>query len=126
MDLLSNAKRRISEKRQDDAVARLYRACEALSQVELLATRQPIPKEGLRKNYSDLARIGHPLGLAFRRSRVKAMLSKRNQSILAHGYQPVSDNDAGDLLDGVLRLMGYREPDLREFPVFFVKPAVVA
>ncbi len=119
IDLLSNAKRRIREKRYDDAVARLYRACEALSQVELLNARVPIPKEGLRKNYSELARINHPLGLAFRRSRVKSLLSRRNQSILAHGYGPVSQTDAEDLLDGVLQLMGFLTADLLEFPVFF-------
>ena len=119
VDLVSNAKRRIREKRYDDAVARLYRACEALSQVALVAARVPIPREGVQANYLALRHINHPLGEAFRRSPVRMLLSKRNKSILAHGYQPLVQADAEQLLDGVLKLMGFADSDLMAFPVFF-------
>ncbi len=91
-DLLANARRRREEGRVDDAVARLYRAIEAIAQ-ETLATRHDIPstehvpvdrlpeefrsRPGVRPNddgtvtvglqdaYALLAALGDPLGKMF-------------------------------------------------------------
>ena len=90
-DLVANAMRRMEEQRYDDAVARLYRATEALGQVELQdgygleAGRFPaekVPEKlrgyllrgasgrktlrlGLRDDYSILRELGNPLGARF-------------------------------------------------------------
>ena len=48
-DLLNNAKRRISERKFDDAVARLYRSIELIAQLELL-NKKFIDSKKLREN----------------------------------------------------------------------------
>lgn len=93
LDLLANAVRRMHEQRFDDAVARLYRACEALGQLRLQQQYQlkdfqfaplglfqgPVPEKlrggikgnrvrlsGLRDLYTALHGFGDPLGVAFK------------------------------------------------------------
>jgi CRISPR-associated protein (TIGR02710 family) len=94
LDLLANAVRRMHEQRFDDAVARLYRACEALGQLRLMQQYQikdfrsapvallikgEVPAQlrggikggrvrlaGLQDVYTFLHGVGDPLGRAFK------------------------------------------------------------
>jgi CRISPR-associated protein (TIGR02710 family) len=142
-DLLHNARRRAAERRFDDAVARLYRAFEALAQVRLreqygIPDTKAVPLEklpqrlrtewagrarvrgatlrersspdassgdspiqvrehcvmlGLRDAYALLESLDDHLGRQFFNLGLaddhKSPLVARNQSILAHGFQPV-------------------------------------
>lgn len=98
LDLVANAMRRMGEQRFDDAVARLYRATEALGQTELWERHsidagkvrlEQIPEKlrrhyerqgkpgrplrlGLRQDYELLRELGNPLGLRFRESVLSA------------------------------------------------------
>lgn len=131
-DLLHNARRRAAECRFDDAVARLYRACEALAQVRLrehhdIADTKAVPlqylPEALRAEWAGRARngrimlalkdayalltaLGDDLGRRFGELELghdqKSPLVARNQSILAHGFQPVGQT-VYDQLDEKLR-----------------------
>ena len=145
-DLLANARRRIAEGRQDDAVARLYRAIEATAQVALrerhdIADTGAVPldalpedlrarcatraeagtvKLGLQDAYALLRGRGDPagerfftLGLATEQS----PLSARNQSILAHGFQPVGAKVTDALWQAALALSELAEDTLPVFPV---------
>jgi len=140
VDLLENARRRASERRYDDAVARLYRVLEALAQVQLrdryglpqtsavpldripepLRTRWASRAEngavaiGLQDDYALLEALGDPLGRAFADAgladREKSPLAARNQSILAHGFQPVSEAVYGQLHERVTALVRGEAP----------------
>lgn len=118
-DLVRNSERRAHQKRYDDAVARLYRACEMFAQIRL---RQHTPsldssnlcidalpehlrstydqlrdpgdnkiKLGLRQDYELLADLNDPVGTAYSTHQKRLMngLSMRNNSILAHGTSPI-------------------------------------
>ncbi len=143
-DLLHNARRRASEKRYDDAVARLYRVLEALAQVRLreqhnLPGTAAVPLDripeplrtrwasradngavalGLQDDYALLDALGDPLGQAFISAgladRGKSPLVARNQSILAHGFQPVAEKVYKALHDHVTELVRQVVPD---FPI---------
>jgi CRISPR-associated protein (TIGR02710 family) len=122
-DLLSNAERRAHQGRYDDAVARLYRACEMFAQIRL-QQRTPalnpsnldltlLPetlrerydylhdakdgkiKLGLLQNYELLAALGDSVGIAYQTvaKNLRNGLSTRNNSILAHGNQPLTRTD---------------------------------
>lgn len=126
-DLLHNARRRAAEHRFDDAVARLYRAFEALAQIRLREehgiedtkdVRVEALPAALRAEWAGRARDGcvmlglqdayrvlkeyrdgpgckfFELGLA---DDQKSPLVARNQSILAHGFQPVGQPVYNDL-----------------------------
>lgn len=115
-DLLANADRRGKERKFDDAVARLYRLAEYLAQ-HVLETKHgqksgSISKEwlkgkcllkkyagdssnnegnvklGLQDCYSLLGDLGEPLKL---NCGLRNLLQSRNNSILAHGLQPVPE-----------------------------------
>jgi CRISPR-associated protein (TIGR02710 family) len=120
-DLWHNAHRRASERRYDDAVARLYRACEALAQVRLSEeygildtkrvcldqlpsslrdewvsrSRDHAPYIGLQGAYRLLRELGDDLGARFTALELdgdqRSPLVARNQSILAHGFQTVGE-----------------------------------
>jgi CRISPR-associated protein (TIGR02710 family) len=122
-DLISNAQRRASEGKYDDAVARLYRALEMLGQLEFQKEFKcstadviidNIPdefREDVKGKYLDkkdgkikiplfgtfdlLANIQNKVGLEFMsmRDEIKYILSQRNNSILAHGLIPLSEKD---------------------------------
>jgi CRISPR-associated protein (TIGR02710 family) len=146
LDLLANARRRFDERRLDDAVARLYRAIEALAQARLREAhciadtghvpfdRLPTPLRdtmaarardgvlffGLQDDYAflqstddDLGRRFHELGLD---DRERSPLTARNQSILAHGFEPISDKVYQGLWNAAMCLSGTEEAALPAFP----------
>ncbi len=115
-DLLHNAQRRAEECRYEDAVARLYRAIEALAQIRLrqrygIADTKAVPLDklpevlrsqwadratggtvtlGLQNAYEFLSELDDALGQAFVASGLhddkRSPLAARNASILAHGF----------------------------------------
>ncbi|MBI4540735.1 MAG: TIGR02710 family CRISPR-associated protein [Gemmatimonadetes bacterium] len=143
-DLVANATRRARERRYDDAVARLYRAVEALAQIRLrdghgidtsrvsvtqlpqaLRTEWADRAEegtlviGLQDAYTLLERLGDPLGSHPVQSRLrgpKSPLAIRNQSILAHGFQPVGESGYTELLKATVELGKLSQTDLPTFP----------
>lgn len=117
-DLLRNAWRRAKEGRFDDAVARLYRACEALAQIRLRERHDvpdtktipldklPVPLRaeweprardgavsvGLQDAYRLLHELGDELGGWFSEAGLageRSPFSARNRSILGHGFEPI-------------------------------------
>ena len=124
-DLLRNAERRAARSRFDDAVARLYRATELLAQTRLSlqyglntsdldVAKLPdtlrvvygrSPEEdgkvrlGLQAAYSLLGDLGDSLGAAYVlvRGPLHNALTRRNNSILAHGNTPLHQADYTDL-----------------------------
>jgi len=118
-DLLNNAERRASQKRFDDAVARLYRATEMMAQIRLFRKYalntsnmtldnlpgnlrpeyEPFVRDngkvllGLRKSFELLGRLDDPVGRLFldRSNAVIGVLTIRNNSIFAHGTDPVGE-----------------------------------
>lgn len=137
-DLYRNGERRMREERWDDAVARFYRCTEALAQHALRAhgiestARVPVERIPdslrrdwnpgpdktqvelpLRKSYELLAAVDDPLGHRFLRSKLgneqESPLMARNHSILAHGFKPVSENDA-EALQKALRELFEGDP----------------
>ncbi len=145
-DLLANAQRRKVEGRIDDAVARLYRAIESLAQVALAERHQipntkhvPIDRVpeplcglwasraevgtvflGLQDAYDLLHSLGDDLGAKFKQlqlhDRQRSPLTARNQSILAHGFERVSDKVFEQLWTAALQLAQIQETDLPTFP----------
>jgi CRISPR-associated protein (TIGR02710 family) len=146
IDLLANARRRCRELRFDDAAARLYRAVELMAQVRLMDYRidtKRIPLDqipegcrpeflavahngvvtcGLQAAYQLLICLGDEMGAAFAKLVPQGRgshLEMRNNSILAHGFQPVGEAGCRKLWDMVMRLaliMGITENELPEFP----------
>ncbi|MBP8912447.1 MAG: TIGR02710 family CRISPR-associated protein [Phycisphaerae bacterium] len=138
-DLLDNAHRRAAEHRFDDAVARLYRAIEALAQIRLreqhgisdtkkvsLDKLPPGLREewknrardgavmlGLRDAYRLLKELGDELGCRFAESELdddeRSPLGARNDSILAHGFVPVGDKVYKQLWERACKLADYRQ-----------------
>ncbi len=144
-DLLSNAQRRLDEGRFDDATARSYRAIEAIAQVRLLdkygieTNRVPLKeipesvrseleeksdpaKLGLQQAYRLLDERGDDLGQRFVAAGLARWLGDggpleaRNNSILAHGWEPVKEEVARDLFRVALELAGLRADSLFQFP----------
>ena len=129
-ELLNNAERRIGEGKYDDAVARLYRTIELVSQIKLrelgidpgnvdinklrdLGLDETVISEyekqrtdngkimvSLRSGYMLLSHLGDDLGKGFLEdSRLQNLLKKRNSSILAHGLDPVGEEDSKRLFE---------------------------
>lgn len=143
-DLLANAKRRKDEGRFDDAVARLYRAIEAMAQVALkehgIESTENVPLEripeslraewasqanegvvtlGLQDAYKLLMSLEDPLGKKFQSLGLndkKSPLVARNRSILAHGFESVSENAVKQIWKAALSLADIEEQDLPVFP----------
>lgn len=145
-DLLANARRRKHEGRNDDGVARLYRAIESLAQLAL-AERHEIPSTddmaldrvpvslrerwasrakdgrlplGLQDAYVLLNELGDSAGKTFTdlglQDPQRSPLTARNQSILAHGFQPVGHNVFDQLWSAAAKLGGFTEAELPTFP----------
>jgi CRISPR-associated protein (TIGR02710 family) len=146
VDLLANAKRRADEGRHDDAVARIYRAVEALAQNRLSAGHQiesdrvPVARLegelqrksalarddgtvalGLQDCYALLHQLEDDLGKRFVElgwgDPQRSPLMARNQSILAHGFEPVMLKVFQKLFEGALQLAGLKYEDLPQFPL---------
>jgi CRISPR-associated protein (TIGR02710 family) len=152
VDLLANARRRKSEGRIDDAVARLYRAIESLAQVTLakrhqIANTKQVPLTcvpdslhsqwasradngnvflGLQDAYALLDALGDELGTRFKElglhDRNRSPLTARNQSILAHGFDRVSDGVFDQLWEASLALSDRTEDGLPSFPRMEARP----
>ncbi|MFP4600086.1 MAG: TIGR02710 family CRISPR-associated CARF protein [Persicimonas sp.] len=145
LDLLANAKRRKDEGRFDDAVARLYRAIEAIAQVALkedhgIESTERVPLDrvpdplrntwatrendgvlelGLQDAYELLAALDDSVGTKFQDSELrgtKSPLVARNRSILAHGFERVSDAVFEKLWTSALWLTGADAASLPSFP----------
>lgn len=145
-DLLANARRRRNEGRLDDGVARLYRAIEALAQLALaerhaIPSTEKIALEqlpetlrerwiscaeggrlslGLQDAYALLDELGDQAGNDFKENGLhdlqRSPLVARNQSILAHGFQPVSEKVFEQLWKAAMKLGGFTNQDLPSFP----------
>ncbi len=144
VDLIANAKRRAAEGRYDDAVARLYRAVEALAQAALrekhnFAETERIPLDrvpeplrsrwtpratqgtvaiGLRDAYELLRELQDPFGERFHKAQLASLtspLTARNRSILAHGFEQISANAYKALWDAALSLAELSEAELPAF-----------
>lgn len=145
LDLLANAKRRKDEGRFDDAVARLYRALEAIAQVALKeghgieSTKkvllEKVPEAlrtkwaaranegavslGLQDDYALLAALGDPVGKTFQDAGLSGTTSPlvaRNNSILAHGFERVTETVFEKLWTPALSLANVKEESLPSFP----------
>lgn len=122
-DLLLNAERRAVQERYDDAVGRIYRSLELLAQIRLQQTYKiktgdvdvtKLPAElqeqyeskrslqnskiklALRDSYELLSQLpDEPLGQQYweQATVVLDALSVRNNSLFAHGFQPITDRD---------------------------------
>lgn len=143
LDLLANARRRARQGRYDDAVARLYRAIEAIAQLRLLEKYRidsadvavaTLPENirdkwgsraagaklqlALQADYELLADLGDDLAKSFSALGFDAKqspLGLRNTSILAHGFAPVGKNGFENLWEKTLTLCGVEEGQLPEF-----------
>jgi CRISPR-associated protein (TIGR02710 family) len=142
IDLVANASRRMKQSAFDDAVARLYRAGEALAQARLFRygftdtaaiSFEKLPdalkqewtnrqkddagclKLALQDDYKLLSTLDDELGKKFDDPK-KSLLSLRNQSILAHGYQPIDETAANKLFSATLELAECEKKDLLTFP----------
>lgn len=145
LDLLANARRRRDEGRFDDAVARLYRAIEAIAQLALkerhhVASTEKVPLEtipeplrtkwvpranegvialGLQDDYALLAALGDDIGRKFQDAGLSSQTSPlvvRNRSILAHGFDRVTQIVFNKLWTSALSLADVGEQGLPSFP----------
>jgi CRISPR-associated protein (TIGR02710 family) len=130
-DLLNNARRRMADKRYDDAAARIYRALELYGQIvfhEVVGCSNSevrpdlVPKEireefvrkysdghkkviklPLRATFEFLKCLGNEAGIRFfeRLKEIKNIQTSRNESILAHGIRPVGEKAAESIWNTV-------------------------
>ena len=139
-DLINNAKRRADEGKYDDAVARLYRTTELLSQYSLKEHDYPstenvevdklpseiIDKYQLKKGskcnialdmgWNILAVKGDTVAQEYiEDNAIKDALNKRNKSILAHGLEPLKKDDFDRLLNRVLNYARLKIPRLDDY-----------
>lgn len=138
-DLVANAARRAEERKFDDAVARLYRALEMHGQVALAQAPLKIESSGnvpLEKIPTELqaeytihkgrdGQIKLPLYATFRLlaavkqedglnfmanwAKLEGLLNARNESILAHGKQPITESQYQSLYKTFSESMGFTE-----------------
>ena len=138
-ELINNARRRMEDKRFDDAAARIYRALELYGQicfekkigcsndkVKPAKIPQELRDEFIRKyrdpqsdmmklplqaTFTVLCAVGHEAGEKFFKyeDKIKNIQSARNKSILAHGAQPVSEHAAQSILDTVTDFVQMKE-----------------
>lgn len=142
-DLINNAQRRFQEGKYDDCVARLYRAVECIAQIRLKehgietsdVDLEKVPESlkeeyrrkskngkiaiGLREGYKLLQELEDELGSEFYNDkRLLDLLSYRNNSILAHGFEPITDvKVVSELKDKVLNLGNLLYPKLEGWMV---------
>jgi CRISPR-associated protein (TIGR02710 family) len=144
IDLLANAVRRAEvDYKFEDAVARLYSAIEKMAKVRLKVAYQLdnsdldierlpramrddyLPEEPgekiqlpLHRSYALLAGLGDPLGESYldTQDELRKALNVRNMSLLAHGFEPVTEKTYRNLLEIALTFMGLKAEDLPRFP----------
>lgn len=138
VDLWANALRRFEEKRFVDAVARLYRLVELVAQFRLLHCHSidtgdvdmgKVPeslkeqferyrdergkvKIPLQASYQLLEALGDEIGSEWRQERLRHALSARNESIAAHGLEPVTEEVARKLKEAVEPILRKIVPNL--------------
>lgn len=136
--LLNNARRRAEETKYDDAIARLYRALELIAQIKLkeydidtsdvdldilekydiVHDFKPdfngIIKFGLVQDYELLNKLGDELGEYFIKSKndLLAVISSRNNSILAHGLNSQTEKQYNKFRDLVLKFASVLNPEM--------------
>jgi CRISPR-associated protein (TIGR02710 family) len=143
-ELINNARRRMDDRRFDDAAARIYRALELYGQicfekhigcsndkVKPSKIPQELRDEFIRKyrdphsdmmklplqaTFSVLRNTGHEAGERFFKfeDKIKNIQSARNKSILAHGVQPVTEYAAQSILETVTDFVQMK--DYFDFP----------
>ncbi len=143
-DLLNNAIRRSKEGKYDDAVARLYRTMEFIAQYRLRngfgiessnvdVARLPANLKykyekmkdvngkiriGLVKDHELLDEMGDELGKKYSTNNgLKDLLKRRNNSILAHGLDPVDEETFSKLYEITEKFAGLVVPDLEELMI---------
>lgn len=160
-DLLLNAKRRVKQGRYDDAVARIYRALELFGQLNLLRWEKPLITsdlnlellpDHLKKRFQSQAASGEkvtialmqgffilekletPVGIVFNKycKKLKLVLSKRNNSLMAHGIIPITKEESleavsifEEFLLEALAELGEEKPnfELLQFPADLLRQA---
>lgn len=142
-DLLNNAQRKMKDRRNDDAAARIYRSLELYGQIcfkqkfNFENNRVPpgkVPeqlREDFTRKYKDntghlklplqatfqlLREVRHPAGNRFykNKKKIKNIQSNRNQSILAHGISPVSDSAVQSIFNTISEFVQFK--DTYNFP----------
>lgn len=126
-DLLNNARRRMADRRFDDAAARIYRALELYGQIvfhEVVGCSNnevrpemvpPEIREEFAVKYCDKTKkalklpmtatfeflkcVGNEAGMRFfeNKKEIRNIQSSRNESILAHGIRPVGEKAAASI-----------------------------
>jgi len=142
--VVANAVRRAEQVRFDDAVARLYGAVEKIAKIRLRLVYgidnsnvrpEQIPDEEMRKrlqqdsgeerlklplqkSFELLQSLGDPSGQKFAHAQneMRKLLDIRNNSILAHGFEPVQEKTYRRMLDISLSFLDGTEEDLPVFP----------
>ncbi|MDD2366193.1 MAG: TIGR02710 family CRISPR-associated CARF protein [Desulfuromonadaceae bacterium] len=134
------------EHKYDDAVARLYSAIEKMAKMRLKSAYaidnsdikpEQIPesirdeivaectneREGkiqipLHKSYHLLEKLADPLGIAYAAAanELGKVLTIRNMSLLAHGYEPVKQETYSKMLSIALGFIGDKRCDVSSFP----------
>jgi CRISPR-associated protein (TIGR02710 family) len=145
-DLLNNARRRMWDRRFDDAAARIYRSLELYGQVAFEkvagcpndkvkpdAIPEALREEFVKKYLDDgkylklpltatfryLQEVGHDAGKRYfdRFTDLKKVTVNRNYSILAHGIQPVSEKAVNSMFDLIADFVGFKDRfDFPELP----------
>lgn len=138
-ELINNARRRMDDRRFDDAAARIYRALELYGQIcfekqigcsndrvrpakipqelrdeftrKYRDPQNDIMKLPLQATFTVLKAVGHEAGERFFKyeKEIKNIQVARNLSILAHGIQPVSERSAQSILETVADFMQMKE-----------------
>lgn len=143
LDLVANAKRRCEKGRYDDAVARLYSAIEKIAKITLMSDfgidnskvdLERVPShlhEGLllcansdgciqiplHRSFQLLDDLEHDLGKLYGEHVIELdkQLHTRNLSLLAHGYNPVTQQACEKLLTLALAFLNIKEDELPTF-----------
>ena len=143
-DLLNNARRKMEDRKNDDAAARIYRALELYGQIcfkqacgceNHRVPPEKVPdtlREEFVRKYKDkhtgklklplqatfqlLCEVSHPAGKRFfeKQKKIKNIQSNRNRSILAHGINPVSDGAVQSIFHTVSNFVQFN--DVYDFP----------
>lgn len=132
-DLMRNAERKMMQEKYDDAVARVYRSLELMAQIALryqkpsiitaevpleympesFIQQQDYSKEekavaiGLITSYELLQAQDHPVGRVYieKKNRLLDLLTNRNHSFMAHGYEPFTEKGAKAFYDFMLQFV---------------------